>query len=315
MRLALGAVLAMLGLALLAAPALAQASPFGVGLAEPGGGGLLPWVAGLQRQFYGELTAALRALRDSGQAAWWLAGLSFAYGVVHAAGPGHGKVVITSYLLANEQAARRGVAIAFLAAMVQASVAVALVGVAAVALNMTSLAVTDAARALEIGSYGLIAALGLFLLWRKGRAVWRELTGHRPVAAHACGAAPAAPADSCCGHGHVVPPSQAATRGGAAAAILSVGIRPCTGALIVLVFALAQGIFWAGVASTFLMGLGTALTIAVLAAIAVGGKDLAVRLARGDARRAGRLMLALELAGALFITVFGLVLLGGALSA
>lgn len=298
---------------MVAAPALAQSTPFGVGLAEPGGG-FLPWVAELQRQFYRELTAALSGLTDSGQAAWWLAGLSFAYGVVHAAGPGHGKVVITSYLLANEQAARRGVMIAFLAAMIQASVAVALVGVAAAALNMTSFAITDTARILEIGSYGLIAALGLFLLWRKGRAVWREVSSRQPVEAHACGAA-ATPPSAGCGHPHLVPPSAAATRGGAAAAIISVGIRPCTGALIVLVFALAQGIFWAGVASTFLMGLGTALTIAVLAAIAVGGKDLAARLARGDTRGAGRVMLALELCGALAVAGFGLVLLGGALSA
>ena len=296
--------------------ALAQATPFGVGLAEPGGGGWLPWVAELQRQFYRELTAALSALGDGGEAAWWLGGLSFAYGIVHAAGPGHGKVVITSYLLANEQAARRGVAIAFLAAMVQAAVAVALVGSLAAALNMTSFAITDAARLLEIGSYGLIAALGLVLLWRKGRAVWRELAGRRPVAAHALGAAPATmPAAACCGHAHHVPPAATATRGGAAAAILSVGIRPCTGALIVLVFALSQGIFWAGVASTFLMGLGTALTVAVLAALAVGGKDLAARLARGDARRAGRVMLAVEMCGALMVTAFGLVLLGGALAA
>jgi nickel/cobalt transporter (NicO) family protein len=314
-RAGLLAVLAGMALAVLAAPAFGQVSPFGVGLAEPGGGGLLPWVAELQRQFYREMTTALGALRDSGQAAWWLAGLSFAYGVVHAAGPGHGKVVITSYLLANEQAARRGVAIAFLAAMVQASVAVALVGGLATALNMTSFAITDTARILEIGSYGLIAALGLYLLVRKGRAIWREYAGRSPVAAHACGAAAAHAPDSGCGHAHFVPPSKAASRGGAAAAILSVGIRPCTGALIVLVFALTQGIFWAGVASTFLMGLGTALTIAVLAAIAVGGKDLAARLARGDSRRAGRIMLALELCGALAITGFGLLLLGGALSA
>jgi nickel/cobalt exporter len=121
------------------------------------------------------------------------------------------------------------------------------------------------------------------------------------------------PADGCCS-GHAMPRAAAATPGGAAAAVLSVGLRPCTGALIVLVFALAQGLFWAGVASTFLMALGTGLTIAVLAAIAVGAKDVAARLARGDARRAGRIVLALELCGALVVTAFGLVLLGGALA-
>jgi ABC-type nickel/cobalt efflux system permease component RcnA len=266
-------------LAVTAGAALAAQSPFGVGLPDPGGGGLLPWVAGLQKSFYRDLTAALKDLKDSGQAFWWLAGLSFSYGVVHAAGPGHGKVVISSYLLANEQSARRGAVIAFAAAMVQAAVAVALVGIAAIALNMTSIAITDTARIFEIGSYGLIAGLGL-------------------------------------GHHHVPLPQDVQSLrglGGAAAAVLSVGIRPCSGALIVLVFALAQGLFWAGVASTFLMGLGTAMTIGVLASLAVGAKGLAGRLAGGDGRRTGQIVLGLEILGALAITGLGLVLLGGAL--
>ena len=102
---------------------------------------------------------------------------------------------------------------------------------------------------------------------------------------------------------------------GAAAAILSVGIRPCTGALIVLVFALSQGIFWAGVASTFVMALGTAMTVALLAALAVGAKGFAGRLASGDDRRAGQIMLGLELAAALFITAMGTALFIGSVYA
>ena len=96
--------------------------------------------------------------------------------------------------------------------------------------------------------------------------------------------------------------------------MLSVGIRPCTGALVVLVFALAQGVFWAGIASTFLMALGTALTVAVLAALAVGAKDIARRLSTGDDRRAGQVMLALEIVAALAITALGIVLFVGALA-
>ena len=98
---------------------------------------------------------------------------------------------------------------------------------------------------------------------------------------------------------------------GAAAAILSVGIRPCTGALVVLVFALSQGIFWAGVASTFVMALGTAMTVAALAALTVGAKGLARRLVRGDGRRAALVVLGLELAAALLITALGAVLFVG----
>jgi nickel/cobalt exporter len=102
---------------------------------------------------------------------------------------------------------------------------------------------------------------------------------------------------------------------GAAAAVFSVGIRPCTGALVVLVFALSQGIFWAGVASTFVMALGTALTVAGLAALAVGAKDLAGRLSRGNDERGEKVMLALELAAALFITAMGMSLFLGTIYA
>lgn len=92
-------------------------------------------------------------------------------------------------------------------------------------------------------------------------------------------------------------------------------MRPCSGALVVLVFALAQGIFWAGIASTFLMALGTAITVAVLAALAVGAKDIARRLTRGDGRRSAQVMLALELTAALFITALGATLFAGSLAA
>jgi nickel/cobalt transporter (NicO) family protein len=324
-RVAAKAALA-LALVALAVPALAAASPFGVGLPEQGGG-WLPQVAALQKAFYRDLTAALKALRDSGQAVWWLAGLSFAYGVVHAAGPGHGKVVISSYLLANEESAKRGVAVAFLSATMQALVAILLVAVMAALLNMTGVAITDAARVLEVGSYALIAALGLTLLWRKGRALLaarrapalrlaavgaqvapRHGHSHHGHGDHACG----------CGHRHAPAPEIAAKmRGlkGAAAAVLSVGVRPCSGALIVLVFALAQGIFWAGIASTFLMGLGTAVTVAALAVLAVGAKGVAARLAAGDSGRGRAVMLGLEIVGALLVTAFGLVLLAGSLTA
>lgn len=302
---------ARLGLALLVAfaalPALAQTSPFGVGLPEQGGG-FLPWLAALQKQFYRDMTAALGGMKQSGAAFWWLAGLSFAYGVVHAAGPGHGKVVISSYLLANEASARRGVWIAFLAAVAQAAVAILVVAVMAAFLNMTSFAITDAARLLEIGSYALIAGLGLALLARKARRAWHLA---RPAEAwprhgHDHG-------EGCC-HGHVPAPQAAERRRGAAAAVASVGLRPCTGALVVLVFALAQGMFWAGIAATLLMALGTALTIAALAALAVGAKDVAARLA-GDGGRGGAVMLALETLAALMVFGFGAALLAGALAA
>jgi len=221
------------------------------------------------------------------------------------------------------------VAIAFIAAFAQAVVAVALIGVMALLLNMTSMAITGTAKIFEAGSFALVAGLGLYLLTRKSSEALALVRGGDPHAHHHhhhhghhhSDEARMVPPPSQmgeeppCGH-HVVPASIRPGVPGAAAAILSVGIRPCSGALVVLVFALAQGVFWAGVASTFLMALGTAITVALLAALAVGAKDLARRLSRGggDGRRAATVMLGLEVAAAVLITVLGLVLFAGSLS-
>jgi nickel/cobalt exporter len=276
---------------------------------------LMARITAWQTAFNRDLTAALKALRDGG-AFWWLGGISFLYGIVHAAGPGHGKVVISTYLVANEARVRRGVVIAFIAALAQAVVAVALIGVMAMILNMTSMAIDNTAKAFEAGSFALVAVLGVYLLVRKGRETWALLQGgeahshdhghghhHHGHGAHAC-------------HHHAAPIETKPGLSGAAAAVLSVGVRPCSGALVVLVFALAQGVFWAGVASTFLMALGTAITVAALAALAVGAKGVARRLARsGGSHVPTYAMLGLELAAALFITALGAVLFAGALYA
>src|SRR5262249_33244740 len=82
------------------------------------------------------------------------------------------------------------------------------------------------------------------------------------------------------GHAHGPEPEELAGPGGwrrGLSAIVAVGLRPCSGAIIVLVFALAQGLFWAGVASTFVMGIGTAITVAAIATLAVGARAVAKR--------------------------------------
>src|SRR5690606_39024468 len=122
--------------------ASAAPSPFGIATPDaPGGSGfggpLAPffaWVALHQAAFYRALTDALAAMRDDGTAAWLLFGLSFAYGVFHAAGPGHGKAVITSFILASGETVRRGIALSFAAAFAQAVTAVAIVAIAAAVL-------------------------------------------------------------------------------------------------------------------------------------------------------------------------------------
>ena len=115
-------------------------------------------------------------------------GLSFAYGIFHAAGPGHGKAVISSYLVANDETWKRGVILSFASALVQALVAVVVVGIAAALLGATAKTMSNAVWWIEIVSYALIAFMGARLLWTKGGAFlseWALLRAPKSVGAAA----------------------------------------------------------------------------------------------------------------------------------
>jgi ABC-type nickel/cobalt efflux system permease component RcnA len=124
--------------------------------------------------------------------------------------------------------------------------------------------------------------------------------------------------DEHCGHSHGPEPSQLSGPGGwrrGFSAVLTVGIRPCSGAILVLVFALAQGLFWAGIAATFVMGLGTAITVATIAIIAVSAKGLARRITAGRGGGGALLMRGVEFAAAGMVLLFGVGLLLGYIAA
>ncbi|WP_431194743.1 nickel/cobalt transporter, partial [Achromobacter xylosoxidans] len=184
--LALGA-LAWTGMA-----AAQGAHPFGVPESGAGLGGSPGWLSAFfgqvsvwQTHFYRQLTAAVRAWQADGGAAWTLIGLSFAYGVFHALGPGHGKAVISSYVLANRQTARNGALLALLSSLVQALVAIAMVAALALVFNATAAVMNQATRWLELASYALVTLLGAWLVWIKAI---RPLLRRRPAAAVAAGA-------------------------------------------------------------------------------------------------------------------------------
>jgi nickel/cobalt exporter len=319
----------------------AQGGPFGGprAPAAPPPDGIVGWLLAKQAEFYRLLSGTIRAAKSDGSAVFVLMGLSFAYGVFHAAGPGHGKAVISSYLVANDETWRRGVTLSFASAILQALVAIAVVGVAAVLLGATAKTMSDTVRWIEIVSYALIAAMGARLLWVKGGAFVREYRAMR--APKSVGAAATqhhhghdhhghahhhghnhhdhghhdhGDHDDHAGHSHGPTPDQLAGPGGwkrGLTAIVAVGLRPCSGAILVLVFALAQGIFWAGVAATLVMGLGTAITVAAIATLTVGATAFAARLA---ATRSGYGALALrgiEVGAAAVILIFGVALLAG----
>src|SRR6195256_6284912 len=152
--------------------ALAQ-NPFGGPPAAPDAqaGGIVGWLLTRQSEFYREMSSTIRAAKADGSAVWTLLAISFAYGMFHAAGPGHGKTVISSYLVANEETARRGIVLSFVSALMQSLVAVVIVAICAWLLNATAKTMCGAERVIEIASYALIAGFGVRLVWTKGGGV------------------------------------------------------------------------------------------------------------------------------------------------
>ena len=306
--------------------------------------GFMNWVNAHQQSFYRSLTGALKAMRQDGGKLWILVGLSFGYGVFHAAGPGHGKAVISSYMLANEVALRRGVMLSFVSALLQAATALLVIGLVFLFLRGTSVSMTDATWFLEIASYVLVTLFGAWLLWTKlaprlagklGGAAARSLSAasaphvHGPNCGHSRlayrGAAPGTSnggfsAEVCeaCGHAHLPDPKMLAGDRfdwrSAWSAVAAVGMRPCSGALIVLTFAFLNGLWVGGVLSVLAMALGTAITVSILATLAVTAKNVAVRLA-GDGRAGNRIHATIEIGGAALVLLLGLVLLTASLQA
>src|SRR5262245_1106958 len=155
-----------------AVAALAQLSPrpFAVAGGEGGGGaegGLTVWLMAEQSSLTHLIAAKVHALHGQSSAAWGLVGLGLAYGVVHAAGPGHGKAVLASYMLANETSLKRGATMALLAALLQALIAIGLVGAAGFVFSATASEMNHAADWIDLASYCSIAAIGACLVWRK----------------------------------------------------------------------------------------------------------------------------------------------------
>jgi ABC-type nickel/cobalt efflux system permease component RcnA len=293
------AVLAALAVAAL--PDLAQAGLLPPPTAAPGGPlpeplrSLAAWGFALQRQLNGDMRAQLAVLKDglSLSPALALMSAAFLYGVFHAIGPGHGKVVIGSWLASRRARVSWGLAACGLSALVQGVTAIVVVAVLAGLAALAPKDIMAQAAWLEVASYGLIAVMGLVMGWRSLRG------------GHACGHAG-------CGHHH-----HHHHDGGDSPRTLwtmaaAIGFRPCSGAILVLLFTLANGLFWVGIAATFAMAAGVGLTVSGIGLSALGLNRLLDRGA-GQSRHRDGLRKALALAGAAAITLMGVTLLLGSL--
>jgi nickel/cobalt transporter (NicO) family protein len=279
------------------------------------------WIMEKQRAFYGAMSGSMRSIKSDAPvaAAATLILLSFGYGVFHAAGPGHGKAVISAWLLATENELRRGVLIAFMSAAVQALTAIAIVTILFLVVTAVGSAARDVAGFLESASYALIGCMGLWLMWsalRPPSHAGHAVSQHSHTHDHDHHDDHAHGEDCDCGHAHL--PAASDVKGEwswtkASSLAVAVGIRPCTGAILALIFANTLGLYWAGVASTLVMALGTAITVSAIAALAVYSKRLALRMAANERAWLDRLAFGLKLTGGAAIAAFGGFLFWGSL--
>jgi len=269
----------------------------------------------LQASLHRDLATAMHALEaQEGKAFWSLVSISFLYGVFHAVGPGHGKVVIATYIASHPEQLRRGLIISVLSSLTQGITAIVMVGAGYLLFDVTARNTKGLATHLETFSFALIAALGLYLLARAARGLyrtWRANGDH----AHDHGA---------CGHHHhhgdAIVPTDSKGRETwlhVAMMIVSIGIRPCSGAILILILAAALGLMLSGSLAVLAMSLGTAITVGLLAVVAQSARRYATTLAHHLPADGGLWQIGAHIAamaGGLIILLFGLSLLAAALA-
>ncbi|MEM7282142.1 MAG: nickel/cobalt transporter [Pseudomonadota bacterium] len=194
-----------------------------------------------------------------------LIALSFGYGVFHAIGPGHGKAVILTYLGTHKEGLSRGVMISLAAALLQSLIAILLVTVLARVLSFKLAQIHTYGNEVALASYVLVIALGALLLLR---AVLQIIKLHRAQKHshhhHSADENSHSHTDHCgCSHAHAPDENQSIWQ--SLSVVLSMGIRPCSGAIVVLIYAHLVGVYSYGIVATLLMGLGTGLTVSLVA--------------------------------------------------
>jgi len=222
---------------------------------------------------------------------------SFVYGVLHAVGPGHGKFVITTFLATHREKLRASRLITLSGSMMQGVVAVLFVVLLAIILNLSTGDLSQSRYWIEKINALLIAAFGAVLIFR---AVGGKSRFFKQARQAECG----------CGHQHY--PAEHALSTGWRNAIwltLTIGIRPCSGALMILIFSNAIGMFSWGVAAVMAMSLGTALSIIIMATAVHHAREWMIAAnRRGMTYSAASVSRLALLAGGVVLLLFALVL-------
>jgi nickel/cobalt exporter len=257
-------------------------------------------LAHIQMQLNEKISGEFRSLHGSGSIAATFAvlALAFLYGVVHAAAPGHGKTVVGSYFVANDARWFTGLIVGGIIALLQGITAIVIVFVLSLVLHARELQVANRGALVDCVSYGIVAAMGVVLLWR---AVTNRGCGH----SHLPGG------DG--GHGSARH-GQSSSRPVNRALIAGIGVAPCASAIIIMLFALANDAMGIGIAAVLALSLGMAVTVAAVGTLGVVARSVLLRLAKDSTRRWQGLERLIRLVGSTAIVGFAGLLMLGALS-
>ena len=236
------------------------------------------WVWSKQREFHRALTREFRALRGNERVGWALVLMSFLYGVFHAAGPGHGKAVLTTYLLTQGNRRSRAIVMGASAALLQGLTALLLVYGLVRLVGWVPTETEQASLWATRTSFALLSIVGVYLLIR-------ALTGMRNVLSQKSSDARHGHSDHHnhstsgeCGCSHIPTVNEvnrAESRAAVMGTVLAIGLRPCSGAVLVLILAIVSDLMWHGAFAVLAMSLGTALTIVLLAIFASTAREWA----------------------------------------
>lgn len=236
---------------------------------------------GWQRDLHRSLTLAITELSRAPTTATWISllGISFAYGVFHAAGPGHGKAVLATYLATHGGAVKRALGLSFAASLLQGVTAIALVVVLVHGFGWVTRQAMGSVVWVEQASFLLVALLGAWLSWRAIKQLRHAYQPEKTIYTFSADDGHIHSHDHrhCCGGAHHIEPQQALDWRTAIMTVGAIGMRPCSGAVLMVGAASLLGQFEVGVASVLAMSLGTGITVSALA--------LASILARGWAQR------------------------------
>ncbi|MEC9294631.1 MAG: nickel/cobalt transporter [Pseudomonadota bacterium] len=241
---------------------------------------LLTW----QRELHRSLTLAITELSRTPSTGTWLTllGVSFAYGVFHAAGPGHGKAVLATYLASHGGATRRALGLSFAASLLQGVTAIAMVAILVHGLGWVTRQAMGSVVWVEQASFLLVSLLGAWLCWRAVKQLRHAYAAsNKPVIehthAHDHSHSHSHGHTHCCGGAHHLEPEQALDWRTALMTVGAIGVRPCSGAILMLGAASLLGQFYVGVASVVAMSLGTGITVSILALASIVARGWATK--------------------------------------